>query len=216
MRPAVAFQDTFAVMENWAPPRRQERQEKKFFALLAFLAVHTCASLIIVYPHSLRNTPLMNPARPASDERCAVDVAAILRREERLTSDFRCPCSWTDIVWQEGAMIPTAFLVGSAAFGRELANEKHSERMEQRVKPLVKQTIEMAAALSGSETSEFVTMAAFQAALDRIQSMRKTALDAEDTRRFFAVIDAASGPNAAMRELMADYQDGLVENQAQA
>jgi hypothetical protein len=47
-----------------------------------------------------------------------------------------------------------------------LHKESRSERMEQRVKPTIEQAIELAATLAGTDTSEFVTTAAFQAAMD--------------------------------------------------
>jgi uncharacterized protein (DUF1778 family) len=102
-----------------------------------------------------------------------------------------------------------AYLLDSEMLGRKLASETRSERMEQRVKPTMKQAIEFAAALSGTDTSEFVSMAAFQAAMDRIVSMRRTRLTGDDVERFFAALDRTAGPNEAMRKLMAEHADGM-------
>lgn len=44
-------------------------------------------------------------------------------------------------------------------------------------------------ALSGTDASEFVSMAAFQAAVDRILSMRRTRLTEADAERLFASLD---------------------------
>jgi uncharacterized protein (DUF1778 family) len=97
----------------------------------------------------------------------------------------------------------------SETLGQELARETRSERMEQRVKPTMKQAIEFAAALSGTDTSEFVSMAAFQAAIERIVSMRRTQLMGGDAERFFTALDRKAEPNEAMRKLMAEHADRL-------
>ncbi len=56
-------------------------------------------------------------------------------------------------------------LLDTESLTQGLAKETRSERMEQRVKPSMKQIIEYAATLSGTDTSEFVSTAAFQAAM---------------------------------------------------
>ncbi len=109
-------------------------------------------------------------------------------------------------------MTQTAYLMDSETLGQELAHEARSERMEQRVKPTMKQAIEFAAALSGTDTSEFVSTAAFQAAMDKIMSMRHTHLVGDDANRFFAALDSGKGPNEAMRKLMTDYDEGVVDD----
>ena len=109
-------------------------------------------------------------------------------------------------------MVPTAFLLDAGTLAQELASEMRSERMEQRVKPTMKQAIEFAAALAGTDTSEFVSTAAFQAAMDKIASVRTTRLTGDDAARFFAALDRKAGPNEAMRALMADYDAGMVED----
>jgi uncharacterized protein (DUF1778 family) len=92
-----------------------------------------------------------------------------------------------------------------------LQRESRSERMEQRVKPTIKQAIELAATLAGTDTSEFVTTAAFQAALDRIRDMRRTQLSGgEQADTFFAALDRPPAPTQELRDLMAKH-DTLVE-----
>jgi uncharacterized protein (DUF1778 family) len=92
----------------------------------------------------------------------------------------------------------------------ELRQESRSERMEQRVKPTIKQAIELAATLAGTDTSEFVTTAAFQAAMDRIRDMRRMQLSGEEAEKFFAALERPRAPTPELRELMAKH-DALVE-----
>jgi uncharacterized protein (DUF1778 family) len=92
----------------------------------------------------------------------------------------------------------------------ELRQESRSERMEQRVKPTIKQAIELAATLAGTDTSEFVTTAAFQAAMDRIRDMRRMQLSGEEAEKFFAALERPRSPTQELRELM-DKHDALVE-----
>jgi uncharacterized protein (DUF1778 family) len=99
-------------------------------------------------------------------------------------------------------MASTANLISAEALVDRLARETRSERMEQRVKPSMKQAIEFAAALSGTDTSEFVSTAALQAAMDRVAAMRRTRLAGED-----AALDREARPNEAMRTLMAEHDD---------
>jgi uncharacterized protein (DUF1778 family) len=93
---------------------------------------------------------------------------------------------------------------------RELQSETRSERLEQRIKPTMKQMIELAAMLTGTDTSEFVTMAAFQAAIERIREMRRIQLTAEQAATFFAAIEKPRPPTQELRDLMARH-DSLVE-----
>ncbi len=111
-------------------------------------------------------------------------------------------------------MTSTAFLLTPEMLVNELARESRSERMEQRVKPSMKQAIEFAAALAGTDTSEFVSTAAFQAAMDRIESTRRTRIDGDDAARFFSALDRNPEPNAAMRELMAAYDRSPIDDAA--
>lgn len=93
----------------------------------------------------------------------------------------------------------------------EAVRESKSARLEQRTKPRVKATIEQAAAAVGVDTSDFVTSAAYREALATIERVNRTVLDADASAAFFAALDRVSGPNAAMRELMTEYEN-TVEN----
>ncbi len=89
--------------------------------------------------------------------------------------------------------------------------EKKTARLEQRTKPRVKETIERAAAVIGVDASDFVTDAAYRAALATLEACHRTTLDAAASKAFFDAMDRIGGPNDAMRDLMADYE-GMVEN----
>jgi uncharacterized protein (DUF1778 family) len=91
-----------------------------------------------------------------------------------------------------------------------LAQETRSERMEQRVKPSIKRTIEMAAALAGTDTSDFVVLAAYHEAVRRFEDFSLTRLNEEEAKSFFAGLDRCDSPTDAMRHLMADYEAGVV------
>jgi uncharacterized protein (DUF1778 family) len=84
--------------------------------------------------------------------------------------------------------------------------ESKSARLEQRTKPRVKETIERAAASLGVDTSDFVTSAAYQQALQTLEAQQRTALDSHASIAFFAAIDSLSEPTDAMKRLMADYE----------
>lgn len=78
--------------------------------------------------------------------------------------------------------------------------EKNTERMNFRVKPRIKQTIQRAAALSGMDDSVFTMNAAYQAALDTINSHERTTLQPVDHAGFFAVLDNPPEPTQALKD----------------
>ena len=102
-------------------------------------------------------------------------------------------------------MITMSFLMNSDALTQELRRETRSDRMEQRVKPTIKQVIEYAATLSGADMSEFVSTAAYKAAMDKIMSTRFVHLTWDDALRFGKSLEINKGPNQAMSDLMAGY-----------
>jgi len=102
-------------------------------------------------------------------------------------------------------MITMSFLMNSDAITQELRRETRSDRMEQRVKPTIKQVIEYAATLSGTDMSEFVSTAAYKAAMDKIMSMRFMHITGDDALRFSKSLEINKGPNQAMSDLMAGY-----------
>lgn len=103
------------------------------------------------------------------------------------------------------SMITMSFLMNSDALTQELRRETRSDRMEQRVKPTIKQVIEYAATLSGADMSEFVSTAAYKAAMDKIMSTRFVHLTWDDALRFGKSLEINKGPNQAMSDLMAGY-----------
>jgi uncharacterized protein (DUF1778 family) len=107
--------------------------------------------------------------------------------------------------------MPPAYLMEDEALAAELRRETRTERMEQRVKRTMKEAIEFAATISGTDTSEFVTRAAFEAALDKIRSTRSVGLTAADALRFCEALDKKQEPNPAMRQLMAEHDDYVTE-----
>ena len=84
--------------------------------------------------------------------------------------------------------------------------EPKSARLEQRIKPRVKEIIERAANTLGVDTSDFVTSAAYKEAVSTLEAHSKTILDAESSRTFFAAMDSISTPNKAMSSLMEHYE----------
>jgi uncharacterized protein (DUF1778 family) len=93
----------------------------------------------------------------------------------------------------------------------ETVKEPRSERMEQRAKPTVKRLIETAAALLGADTSDFVTGAAYRAAVATIEEFRTLQLSMEETQRFLEALDRPPAPTEALKRLMQEYEEG-VEN----
>lgn len=76
-----------------------------------------------------------------------------------------------------------------------------TERMEHRITPEAKTTIERAARSLGVKTSDFVTAMATRAARDTLQSYERTALKPEAHSAFMAAFDATE-PTSALLDLM--------------
>ena len=91
----------------------------------------------------------------------------------------------------------------SAADGPD---ERRSDRMEQRVRPSVKRTIEAAARLSGQDTSDFVTKAAFDRAMAELEGRLTTVVPAARFAALAAALDRAADPAPALRDLMERYE----------
>ena len=79
-------------------------------------------------------------------------------------------------------------------------DEKSTERMNFRVKPRIKETIQRAAALSGMDDSAFTTNAAYQAALDTINSHERTTLAPVDHAAIFEALDNPPAPTKALKD----------------
>ncbi|ACJ00356.1 MULTISPECIES: DUF1778 domain-containing protein [Rhodospirillales] len=86
------------------------------------------------------------------------------------------------------------------------ADERRSDRMEQRVRPSVKRTIEAAALLAGQDTSDFVTKAAFDRALAELETRFSTRLPIQQFEALAAALDTPPSPSSALRDLMDVYE----------
>lgn len=84
--------------------------------------------------------------------------------------------------------------------------ERRSERMEQRVRPTVKQIIEAAATTVGQDQSDFVTTAAYERALAVLKDRLATRLPMERLAAFAAALDRPAKPSRQLVELMAEYE----------
>ncbi len=79
------------------------------------------------------------------------------------------------------------------------AEERSTERMNFRVKPRIKSTIQRAAALSGVDDSVFAMSAAYKSALETIEAHERTLLQPVDHAVFFEALDSAAPPNAKLQ-----------------
>lgn len=75
------------------------------------------------------------------------------------------------------------------AFTIESDDGRRTERLEQRLSPHAKKTIEHAAALQGVTASEFARSHSLQAAQETISRMQVTRLTAEDHEAFLRALD---------------------------
>ena len=77
--------------------------------------------------------------------------------------------------------------------------EPSSERMNFRIKPRIKQTIQRAAALTGVDDSVFTMNAAYRSALDTIAAHERTVLQPADHAAFFAALDHPPAPTETLK-----------------
>lgn len=91
----------------------------------------------------------------------------------------------------------------------DIVDQPKDARMEFRTKRHVKETIRMAAALSGVDDSAFAVSAAYRAALETISAHERTVLAPEDREIFFAALDNPPMPTKALRDAFA-LHDALV------
>ena len=94
----------------------------------------------------------------------------------------------------------------SSAFPAENAEEKSETRLSARVPARVKQTIEMAAALSGSSTTQFMAQAAYREAQEIIEQERVVRLNKRDTQRFLDLLDHPPAPGKKLKAAVAAYK----------
>lgn len=81
--------------------------------------------------------------------------------------------------------------------------ERKSARMEQRVKPQVKQTIEQAAAMLGVDVAEFVANEAYRSAESVLARQEVTRLTAADRDVMLALLRTPPEPTKELVDLMA-------------
>ena len=81
--------------------------------------------------------------------------------------------------------------------------ERKTARMEQRLKPQVKNTIEQAAALLGVDVAEFVVNEAYRAAETALARQEVTRLSPEDRTLILSLLKDPPPPTAALIDLMA-------------
>ena len=83
------------------------------------------------------------------------------------------------------------------------AAEARTERVDLRLTPSAKRTLQQAAAVSQKTVTEFVMDSALTAAFDMLADRRAFHLDAAQWDEFLAALDAPVGENAALRQLLA-------------
>ena len=84
--------------------------------------------------------------------------------------------------------------------------ESRSARMEQRMKPQVKKTIQRAAALLGVDETAFVTNSAYERARAAIEDHERTLVAGEDRAVFFAALEKPAEPTPALLEAVAAHR----------
>lgn len=83
--------------------------------------------------------------------------------------------------------------------------KRRHERLDVRIADDEKSAIDQAAALEGSNTSDFVRRSALRAAHEAIQSHTVAQLSLADTRRFVAALKNPPAPNEKLRALARDF-----------
>lgn len=91
-------------------------------------------------------------------------------------------------------------------------DEPSSERMNFRIKPRIKQTIQRAAALTGVDDSVFTMNAAYRSALETIAAHERTVLQPLDHATFFAALDQPPPPTETLKAAVARHRK-TVESQ---
>jgi uncharacterized protein (DUF1778 family) len=85
-------------------------------------------------------------------------------------------------------------------------DEPSTERMNFRLKPRIKQTIQRAAALSGVDDSVFTVNAAYRSALETIAAHERTVLQPVDHAAFFAALDGPPAPTEKLKAAFARHR----------
>lgn len=91
-----------------------------------------------------------------------------------------------------------------------LLKEKRSERLEQRVKPTVKESIEAAAALLGISVADFIQSHVYREAKKVIEDHRRISLTREQFESLMAALDRASEPTDELRAMAESHKKTVV------
>ncbi|BDI29267.1 hypothetical protein CCAX7_13180 [Capsulimonas corticalis] len=94
----------------------------------------------------------------------------------------------------------------------KISTEKSSERVNLRVSPSVKGTIEDAAGELGMTVNAFIVNLALERATQVLMERRVIRMDNEARDRFLALLDKTDGPNEALREAADDFNKGYFED----
>lgn len=89
------------------------------------------------------------------------------------------------------------------------AEGRADARMNFRTKARIKATIQKAAALSGMDDSTFTMSAAYDRALEVINTHENTVLKDIDHDAFFAALDTPPKPTEALKAAFAQHADAL-------
>lgn len=84
----------------------------------------------------------------------------------------------------------------------DLIDERGSARISIRVKPSVKQAIQVAAAMSGIDETAFILNAAYARAVDVVDRHERTRLDKADFDALLAVLDNPPPPTEKLKAAM--------------
>lgn len=92
---------------------------------------------------------------------------------------------------------------------RTVANTARSGRLEFRITPEEKDLIDQAAALSGSNTTDFVRSTALTAAREAIRTHEVIRLSAEGSRAFVEALIHPPEPNEHLRALVREFGESV-------
>lgn len=95
------------------------------------------------------------------------------------------------------------------AFEDEAAKsaERATERMNFRMKPHIKRTVQRAAAISGVDDTAFGVNALYKAALETLEAHERITLSQADLEAIFAALDDPPPPTDALRKAAERYHE---------
>lgn len=95
----------------------------------------------------------------------------------------------------------------------DLPNEKNNARLSARVPAHVKETIKMAAELTGASETQFMAQAAYQAAQQVIEKERIVRLSQADTSAFLDMLDNPPAPTDKLKAAVASSKKSGLDAQ---